>query len=301
MSVVSAIGLIGLGNMGAAVASRLVGAGRLIGFDLDPSRRDSAAAEGVDVVDTLAAFGACRIVLLSLPAPAISMSVARELGAILERGSIVVETSTVNPDDMRRMSALLAESGIRSADVAILSGVGGMRAGSSVLLAGGADAELDELEPALSAMSSSVIRFGAIGAGMAAKVVNNAVAHAVMVVLAEASAMAQSNGIELENLLDLLQDPEAGLMRPLTHRMRERVVHRDFEGGMPTEAARKDSVLALELAQSHGVPLFAIQGAHTVYELAMAAGLGRDDYASIATLWEQWSGTPEGKEHNGRR
>jgi 3-hydroxyisobutyrate dehydrogenase-like beta-hydroxyacid dehydrogenase len=60
---------------------------------------------------------------------------------------------------------------------------------------------------------------------------------------------------------------------------------------MPTDAARKDSTLALALAQANGVPLFAIQGAHTAYDLAVTAGLGRQDYAALATLWEQWTGT----------
>lgn len=294
------LGLIGLGNMGAAVASRLLTVGRVIGFDLNADRRAAAAAEGVEAVDELAAFAPCRMVFLSLPSPAISLSVARELGGTLAPGAIVAETSTVNPDDMRRMAAVLADAGLRSADVAILSGVAGMRAGTSILLAGGADADLDELAPVLSALGSETRRFGDIGAGMAAKVVNNAVAHAVMVVLAEAAAMSESNGIGLEPMLDLLQNPEAGLMRPLTHRMRERVMTDDFSGGMPTEAARKDSVLALELAQSRGVPLFAIQGAHTAYELAMAAGLARDDYASIATLWKQWSGSTDRKDDHGR-
>jgi len=57
---------------------------------------------------------------------------------------------------------------------------------------------------------------------------------------------------------------------------------------MPLDAARKDSVLALELAQSLGVPLFAIQGSHTVYEIAASAGYGRDDYAAVAKLWADW-------------
>ena len=59
---------------------------------------------------------------------------------------------------------------------------------------------------------------------------------------------------------------------------------------MPTEAARKDSVLALRLAQEAGVPLFAIHAAHIPYELAVANGLGREDYAALAKLWEQWTG-----------
>jgi 3-hydroxyisobutyrate dehydrogenase-like beta-hydroxyacid dehydrogenase len=57
---------------------------------------------------------------------------------------------------------------------------------------------------------------------------------------------------------------------------------------MPLDAARKDSTLALELAQSLGVPMFAIQGSHTIYEIASAAGYGRDDYAAIAKVWADW-------------
>jgi 3-hydroxyisobutyrate dehydrogenase-like beta-hydroxyacid dehydrogenase len=98
-----------------------------------------------------------------------------------------------------------------------------------------------------------------------------------------------SGGAELP-AIELLAHPEAGLLRPLTHRFAERVLHDDYAGGMPTEAARKDSTLALAMAQETGVPLFAVQAAHTVYELAVAGDLGRLDYASIAGLWERWTG-----------
>ena len=57
---------------------------------------------------------------------------------------------------------------------------------------------------------------------------------------------------------------------------------------MPLDAARKDSVLALQLAQTLGVPLFAIQGSHSVYDIGVAAGYGRDDYAVVAKLWADW-------------
>jgi 3-hydroxyisobutyrate dehydrogenase-like beta-hydroxyacid dehydrogenase len=125
---------------------------------------------------------------------------------------------------------------------------------------------------------------------MAAKVVNNAVAHSVMVVLVEAMSMSAASGVDLQKIATMLQAPDGGLMRPLTHRVMERIATGSFDGGMPLEAARKDSTLALELAQQHGVPLFAIQATHSVYEIAAHQGLGRNDYASLATLWEQWTG-----------
>jgi 3-hydroxyisobutyrate dehydrogenase-like beta-hydroxyacid dehydrogenase len=285
------IGQVGLGNMGAAVASRLVRYGRVLGFDLGQQQREDAALLGVEVVTDLAGVAEAPAVVLSLPSPKASLSVTRALSQLLAPGAIVIETSTVNPGDMEDLHAVLSPAGIRLVDAAILSGVGGMSAGISTLLTGGAEADLAEVEPILAAMSGRIIRFGELGAGMAAKVINNAVAHAVFVVLAEAAALGATSGVDVAKVMDLLGDPEAGLTRPLTHRMQERVARAWYDGGMPTDAARKDSTLALALAQANGVPLFAIQGAHTAYELAVTAGLARQDYAALATLWEQWTGT----------
>ena len=284
------VALAGLGNMGSAVAGRLAARFAVIGFDVDPARRADAVARGaIDVVDDLALLARAPTLVLSLPTPEISASVVRNLLPDLRRGTLIVETSTVNPADMWRLSDLCAGAGIRVVDGAILSGVAQMAAGRSTLLVGGKPEDLDAAADVFAALAPRVIRFGSVGSGMAAKVINNAVAHAVMVILVEAGSMAAATGVNQDDLATLLADPDAGLLRPLSHRFVQRVLRADYQGGMPTEAARKDSTLALALAQTSGVPLFAIQGAHTVYELAVAGGLGRLDYASIAQLWERWT------------
>jgi len=283
------VGLVGLGNMGAAVSQRLVAAGPLKGFDLSPDRQADARAIGVEVVEDLAGFAGCDVVVLSLPSPKISLSVVSELRGILAPGATIIETSTVNPHDMQALRRALDGSGIAIVDAAILSGVGVMQKGSAILLTGGDPEVLERVRPVLESMSARILNFGDLGTGMAAKVINNAVAHAVMVVLVEAVALAESTGIGLEAISELLNDPDAGLTRPLTHRIMERVAQSDYEGGMPLDAARKDSTLVLELAQASHTPLFAIQASHTVYELAMAAGLARKDYAALATLWPQFA------------
>jgi 3-hydroxyisobutyrate dehydrogenase-like beta-hydroxyacid dehydrogenase len=285
------VGLCGLGNMGHALAGRLVTRSRVLGADPDRSRREAAVGEfGVVAVDGPAAMAEASVVLLSLPAPSVSLAVAQELAETLKPGSLVVETSTVNPSDLHRTARVLHNAGIRTVDAAILSGVPQTHAGTATLLLGGADADLDEVMPLLEVVATSTLRCGPLGAGMALKVINNAVAHAVMVVLAEAGALAAGSGVPRASLVELLAKPDAGLLRPLTHRFAERMLHTGYEGGMPTDAARKDSTLALALAQETGVPLFATQAAHTVYEIAIADGRGRLDYASIAGLWEQWTG-----------
>ncbi|PSL00592.1 3-hydroxyisobutyrate dehydrogenase [Murinocardiopsis flavida] len=288
------VALCGLGNMGGAILPRLTaGPWSVRAFDLDGDRtRAAAAAHGATAADGVEELAEADVVVLSLPSPRASLEVAARLAPLMRAGAVIVETSTVNPPDMEAVGRVCADSGVGAIDAAILSGVAQMAAGTATLLVGGEEADVRRVRPVLDAISASTTRFGRLGSGMAAKVINNAVAHAVMVVLSEAGALAAATGVSAGELADLLGGPEAGLTRPLTHRFVERVMRGDYDGGMPTEAARKDSTLALALAQETAVPLFALQSTHTVYELGMANGLGRSDYASIATLWEQWTGRP---------
>lgn len=163
-----------------------------------------------------------------------------------------------------------------------------MAGGTASLALGGDLAVIARVQATLDAIAPKQVYFGAHGAGAAAKVINNAVAHALMVVVAEAGAMATAAGVDCQKLITLLSDPQMGLHRPLTYRYADRIMKGDYAGGMPLAAARKDSVLALQLAQHLGVPLFAIQASHSVYDLGVAAGYGREDYAAIAKLWADW-------------
>ncbi|RNL87681.1 NAD(P)-dependent oxidoreductase [Halostreptopolyspora alba] len=307
--------LCGLGNMGSAIAGRLADTGwPVLVHDLDARRiRQAAEAPGVTAAASLAELASADVVLLSLPTPKASLEVVSELAprmraepdtatdATTDTAPVIVETSTVNPPDMTAADEVCAPHGVGIIDAAILSGVAQMRSGSASLLVGGQERHTRTAAPVLDAISASSRHFGPLGGGMAAKVINNAVAHAVMVVLSEAGALAAATGVSGTALAELLGGADAGLTRPLTHRFVERILRAEYEGGMPTEAARKDSTLALELAQRTNVPLFALQSSHTVYELGTAEGLGRYDYSAIATLWERWTGRPmsETGEHGG--
>ncbi|SDS63520.1 NAD(P)-dependent oxidoreductase [Microlunatus soli] len=290
------VGLCGLGQMGLPVAARLATAHDVLGYDITADRRTMAhQIERVTTTDRLADLAGCDTIVLSLPNPAISRTVLADLAPQLNTGTLVVETSTVLPSDVREWAQLLAPTGARVIDAAILSGVAQMSGGTATLLVGGDRADIEAAGPVLDALGGAGwSRFGDLGAGMAAKVVNNGVAHAVMVVLTEAFAMSRAEGLDLADIAAMLERPDGGLIRPLTHRVMERMAAADYDGGMPLEAARKDSTLALAMAQRSGTPLFAMQAAQSVYDLAMAAGFGRDDYAAVARLWEDWGGASLG-------
>jgi 3-hydroxyisobutyrate dehydrogenase-like beta-hydroxyacid dehydrogenase len=285
---VTSVGLLGLGNMGSALAHRLTPHFTVYAYDPDPDRAAWGKEEGLHICDSVEAVAhEVTVVVLSLPRPAISHDAVTRIATVWDAGGAVIETSTITPDDAKAASRVGAAQGITYVDAAILSGVKSVEQGTTSLLVGGDSDALRSVQPVLDAITTNQRHLGGIGAGMAAKVINNAVAHAVYVVLSEAVAMATANEIPIPTLVELLGDPEAGLLRPLTHRVAQRLNDRDFEGGMPVDAARKDSELALRLAQSAGIPLFAIQSAHTVYEIALARGMARADYSVIATLWDR--------------
>jgi len=290
MTEIPKVAVYGLGNMGFPLARRIADRFPVQVYDLNTDMLAKAKSElKADTISTPEDLAGTPIVVLCLPSPKISMAVLREIAPKLPTDAVVVETSTVNPEDVSACQAIVAPFGIRLIDASLLAGVSQMEAGTATLLIGGESSAIGEAKPVLDAIAEKQIVFGPLGTGAAAKVINNAVAHAVMVVVAEAGSMATATGVSIDKLVGLLSDPQMGLHRPLTYRFAQRVVEGDYAGGMPLDAARKDSQLALDLAQTAGVPLFAIQASHSVYEMAARAGYAREDYAAIAKLWAGWN------------
>jgi 3-hydroxyisobutyrate dehydrogenase len=284
------VGIVGLGNAGSAMATALSGKMPLIGFDIAPDRRQAVAHLALDYVASLADLARrAATVVLSLPHPDISKRVVAELLESTPHPRLIIETSTVTHTVAQELHAICAARQVGFIDAAIASGVASMAAGKITFLVGGTPEDVAKAEPVLKAMAESIMHLGPIGAGMGAKIVVNAVLHAVMVALIEAGAMAAKLGLPMQTLVDILRRQE-GLMRPLTHRVQERIMQGNYAGGMSVSNARKDSTLALATAQELGIPLYAILASHTPYEIAEALGMGNLDYACLATLWEQWTG-----------
>ena len=282
------VGMIGLGNAGSALASAFSGQCSLVGYDADAARREAVAALDLQWVDSTGVVaGLAEIVLLSLPKAEASKAVVADLLGCARPPKLIVETSTITPKTARELGAMCEAAGVAFIDAAVGSGVQAMAAGQVTFLVGGADDAVAQARPVLELVAKTIHHLGPVGAGSGAKVVNNAVMHALMVVLIEAGAMAAKLGIPMDALVEILGSAD-GVTRPLQHRFRERILNGDYAGGMSVANARKDSTLALETAQDCGVPLFAMLAAHTPYEIAEQQGMGDLDYAALAKLWESW-------------
>ena len=282
------VAIIGLGNAGAALAHGLSGKFPLRGFDVLAERRGAVADLDLEWRDSVeAAVADADFALLSLPRPEISYDVVAAIVAAQSSVHTVIETSTITPKVARDLAAICAEAGTGFVDAAIAGGVQSMAAGENTFLVGGSEEDFSKARTVLDAIAARIHFLGPVGAGSGAKVVNNAVMHALMVVLIEAGAMASKLEIPMQTMIEILARPD-GIMRPLEHRMRERMCTANYAAGMSVTNARKDSMLALETAQDLGVPLFATSAAHAPYEIAEQLGYGALDYAALAKLWEAW-------------
>lgn len=282
------VALIGLGNAGASLAKALSGKFPLRGHDVNPQRKAAIAGLAMDWCESIeAALDGAKYALLSLPRPEISRAVVEVIATEKAALETVIETSTITPKVARELAATCARANIGFVDAAIAGGVQAMAAGENTFLVGGSEADVASARTVLEPIAARIHVLGPVGAGSGAKVVNNGVMHALMVVLIEAAAMAHKLDVPLDKMIEILARPD-GIMRPLEHRLRDRVSSADYAGGMSVSNARKDSMLALETAQDLGVPLFATLAAHTPYEIAEQLGYGELDYAALAKLWESW-------------
>jgi len=292
------IGVVGLGNMGSVIAEQLNKQFEVIGFDIDKEKRIQINGLGIKTEDNLEGLAKqAKFIILSMPNAIISTEIVKKIIPFMQVGSTVIETSTILPAEVVQLREICIPYKVNVIDAAILGGVGHMKSKTADLLVGDSDKVFEKVLPILKGFSKEVQLMGTAGSGMAAKIINNGVAHAVMSVIVESSALGVKLGIDPESIYELLSG-ETALQRPLTHRYHERIQEGNFSGGMSTENAKKDSKLFLNLAQENGVPLFTIQSAHTVYEVADNCGYGKEDYSSIAKLWEEWSNisfkNPEG-------
>lgn len=292
-AVTERLGLIGFGQVGQAMAGVLAQGFDLTVFDRDPARcadHPLARSGAIKVARSAGDLAAgADIVLFCLPTPEASAAVAAEIAPAMRAGQVLLETSTVAPEHVEALHDTLSPRGVRVIDTAVIGGIHALTEGQAVMLIGETEEAAARIAPVLAALTAERFYFGGRGRGMKAKLIANAVSHAVYVVLAEATALTTAQDLPMPVMYRLLAR-ESGMIRPLTHRIGERLLRNDFAGGMSTANARKDSRLMLETAHRLNIPLFAMAASHSVYEIAAREGMAAQDYAVIGKLWEKWAG-----------
>ncbi|TCP63298.1 3-hydroxyisobutyrate dehydrogenase [Rhodovulum bhavnagarense] len=195
------IGFIGLGNMGAPMAANLAKAGHAVtGFDLA-----ALCPEGVTAAASAAeAAKGQDVVITMLPNGAILRKVADEILPGMDQGAVHLDCSTVDVDSARAVAEQAAGVGIGAVDAPVSGGVGGATAGTLTFMAGGSEEAFAKVKPLFDIMGQKAVHCGASGAGQSAKICNNMILGATMIVTCEAFALADKLGLDREKMFDVV-------------------------------------------------------------------------------------------------
>jgi 3-hydroxyisobutyrate dehydrogenase len=256
---VTTVGVIGLGNMGRGMALSLQRGGlTVLGTDASEETRRILADDGVEVVDSIAAVAArADIIVLSLPTAAIVTQVVTGPGGLLASarpGVLVVDTSTSHPDTTRQLARQLAEVGMSLIDAPVSGGPKGAITGQLTMVLGGSEADVARAEPVLATMSAKRVHVGGVGAGHVAKIANNLMCAAHLIVAGEVARLADSAGVTTEQLLEGIN---AGSGRSGITQVNYPtwILNGAFNSGFTMKLMRKDVRLAAELIGQTGLQL----------------------------------------------
>jgi 3-hydroxyisobutyrate dehydrogenase len=252
------IGFVGLGNMGAPMARRLVAAGHaLVVADANPEAVERfVAAAKCERAASLKHLGAtCQVVITMLPNGYIVRDVL--LGADgsaphLERGAVCIDMSSSSPLGTRELAADLAERGIPLVDAPVSGGVKKAVDGTLAIMAGGEPEPVARVTAILAAMGK-VFPTGGSGSGHAMKSLNNFLSAANLAIAAEAVIAGQRFGLDPANMIAIL-NASTGRNSGTDSKFPNNVLPRTFDSGFALGLMAKDLRLALEVARSTGAP-----------------------------------------------
>lgn len=282
------VGIVGVGNMGGAMAAHLLEQGWAVRVrDIDDAKvraleRLGAIACG-DAVE--AAEGSEALVVCVVDAAQTEQVLFGPGGAAqsMREGQAVLLCPTISPQDVEDISLRLTERGIAPVDAPMSGGPARARDGSMSLMVACEDEVFERHRGLIEALSRKVFRISRRpGDGARTKLVNNLLAGINLVGAAEALAMAQRLGLDLGKTLDVIEQ-SSGQSWIATDRMR-RAVAGDFEPRAHVALLQKDTRLAVEAARDAGFegPLGA--AARDVFARAAEAGLGQWDDAALFKL-----------------
>ena len=260
-----AVGFVGVGNMGWPMAACLVKAGFSVHV---ADARQEVANNFVQQIggfapDTLAKLaGASDVIVTMLPTSAIVervLSLGDDNLAGMKPGTVVIEMSSGVPSHTQALAQKVVALGGTMIDAPVSGGVPRAKTGQLAIMVGGDEATIARMMPVLSAMGTSVLRAGDVGAGQAVKALNNMVSTGGFLIGIEALLIGQRFGLDPGVMTDVL-NAATGMNNSTVKKFRQFVLSRKFDAGFTMGLLSKDLSIAMQIGRETGTaaPLSAL-------------------------------------------
>ena len=276
------IGFIGLGNMGAPMARNLIKAGEsLEGFDISPSNIDGIQLNTIEAIAS-----ECSIIFTMLPDGEILKKVYSELVHMCNKGTILVDCSTVDVDSALLVANQAATKGLFAMDAPVSGGVVGAENGTLTFMVGGEEEAYKQVENLFGIMGQKSVLCGNSGAGQSAKICNNMILGISMIGVCESFNLAEKLNLNWEKLYDVVSTSSGSCWSVNTYCPApgigpESPADRDYKPGFAADLMLKDLKLARTAADSVDAPTALGKHATEIYETFLKNGGKGMDFSAI--------------------
>ena len=279
------IAFIGLGQMGAPMASNLIKQGhRLNVFDISPVAVSALVAQGAKAAASPAQAALdAEFVITMLPNGELVHEVlfgAEGVCCTLSPAALVMDMSTIHPLQTDRLIAQMQARGFGLMDAPVGRTSDHAQAGTLLILAGGTAEQVERATPVLMAMGSELINAGGPGMGIRVKLINNYMSIALNALSAEAAVLCEALGLSFDVALQVMSGTPAGKGH-FTTTWPNKVLKGDLSPAFMIDLAHKDLGIALDVANQLHVAMPMGAASREVYSQARANGRGRQDWSAI--------------------
>lgn len=278
------IGLIGAGAMGQAIGARLLerGAGLNV-YDRNPPKVAALVERGAHGMSDPAETGATSdTVILSLNSEdAITEVVFGEAGVFsrAKAGCLIIDMSSISPSATRAFALKAAEMGHAWVDAPLSGGAPKALLGELTLMLGGEDGNVKAARDVLSKIASNITHMGGSGAGQATKLINQVLCGIGFMAVAEATALAEDAGIDVEKIPGALRGGRAD--SAILQEYMPRFATRDYRKTGRLDNFIKDLDGAMDMARQKNTPVPFTSLASDVHRVMTRAGYGPEDEATL--------------------
>lgn len=287
------VGFIGLGIMGQPMAMNLVKAGhRVAVFNRTPGKAAALESAGARAASSPAdaARDASFVVTIVSDSAAMEDVVLGKNGVLeaIRPGAILIDSSTISPVVSRKLACHVAGKGAALLDAPVTGSKHGAEKGELTFMIGGDRQVLDRAMPVLNLLGKKFVYCGQNGAGLSAKLAQNAIQATMVEVFCEGFVLAAKAGVAPEAMFEIIQGSMA--RASLTDFKAPFIFKGDFTPYFPLKWMHKDLELAMEAAYAQSVSMPTASAAKEVYGAAKAKGKGEMDYAAVITFLEDIAG-----------
>jgi 3-hydroxyisobutyrate dehydrogenase-like beta-hydroxyacid dehydrogenase len=282
------VGIVGMGIMGGAFASKLVAAGyRVTGYDRNKKAIAAAKRAGVETVENAAIVAeAAPVILISLPRPDALHATVRDILRADTDHRVIVEMSTFKIADKERAEKALRRAGHTMIDCPV-SGTGAQaKARDLVFYASGDAGAIRRVTPMLERFGRHTYSVGKFGNGSRMKFVANLLVAINNVASAEAMVMGMKSGLPPQAIYDLIRGG-AGNSRIFELRAPMMVKGRYDDVTMKIDIWQKDMDVIADFARTLKVKTPLFSATEAIYQKAMRSGLGEQDTAAVCAVLEK--------------